>query len=208
MYYTQVAKSACTREEASCHTVACYKRLKQQQLLAGVSHHALEQHMAAIKMPSEPDLSMAVDLASDRLAIRNIIYTAWSVFNSCSTSGSAPARYSSWDVQKMAGGRGYVLHLHFGRGFRISLSDMQTLQDACPLRIDTIYVREADPGSGDSEREAAAATLCICILNGEQPVQLTETDIVRIRKRSRGLLEAVHAWIAPAAAASHASKKR
>lgn len=157
-------------------------------------------------MPSEPDLSMAVDLASDRLAIRNIIYTAWSVFNSSTlgaSSAGAGTGYSGWDVQKMAGGRGYVLHLHFGKGFRISLSDMQMLQDACPLRIDTIYVREADAESGSKEA-AAAATLCICILNGEQPVQLTETDIVRIRKRSRGLLETAQAWISSAAA----SKKR
>lgn len=136
---------------------------------------------------------MTVDLASDRLSIRNIIYTAWSLFNSNSSSsgGGGGAHYSRWEVQKMADDRGYLLLLHFPSGFRIALGDMLTLQDACPLRIDSIFVRDAaeKPGSSsDDGGQAAAAVLCICILNSEQPVQLTETEIVRIRKRSRGLL--------------------
>lgn len=139
-----------------------------------MSHH----HPMRIKMPVEPDLSMLVDVASDRLAIRNIIYTAWSVFNSGSSD-----MYSRWEVQKMADGRGYLLLFHFSKGFRISLSDMLVLQDACPMRIDSMFVKETPQAE-----EEAALLLCLCILNSDQPVQLTETDVVRIRKRSRGLL--------------------
>lgn len=126
-----------------------------------------------VKMPMEPDLSTLVELAADRLAIRNIIYTAWSVFN----SGGGAGGYTKWEVKKMAEGRGYLLLLEFGKGFRIALSDMQLIKDACPLRIETIFVEGCDEG----------AKLCICILNSEQPVQLTETEVIRIRKRSRGL---------------------
>lgn len=125
-----------------------------------------------VRMPVEPDLSTLVDLAADRLSIRNIIYTAWSVFN------SGGGGYTRWEVQRMAEGRGYLLLLDFGKGFRIALSDMQCIKDACPLRIETMFVEDCEQG----------AKLCVCILNAEQPVQLTETDVVRIRKRSRGLL--------------------
>lgn len=134
-----------------------------------------------IKMPVEPDLSLMVEMVSDRLFIRNIIYTAWSVFN----SGQRDA-YSKWEVQKMADGRGYLLLFHFCKGFHIALTDMLTLQDASPLRIDSMFVKEQQETF--SEHTSTAILLCLCILNSDQPVQLTETDVVRIRKRSRGLL--------------------
>lgn len=43
-----------------------------------------------IRMPSEPDLACKVSGAGDRLNIRNIIYTAWSLFNS---QGNAASGY-------------------------------------------------------------------------------------------------------------------
>lgn len=151
-------------------------------------------------MPLEPDLSTTVDLASDRLSIRNIIYTAWSVFNS-SASFSASG-YKKWQVHKLADGKGYTIEFHFARkGFRVALSDMQMLQDACPLRIDSILVQDDSTNQED-------INLCVCLLNSEQPVQLTETDVVRIRKRSRGLLGAASDWLASAAAAASAAKKK
>lgn len=141
-----------------------------------------------IKMPSEPDLSSFVDSATDRLAIRNIIYTAWGIFNSGSCGAECP--YRRWDVQKMAEGRGYSLQFHFPHAFRIALSDMLALQDACPLRIDSIFVK---PSETETEG-GGGVSLCISVLNGEQPVQLTEMEVVRIRKRSRGLLGSAREW--------------
>lgn len=35
--------------------------------------------------------------------------------------------------------------------------------------------------------KAARAALCITVLDANQPVQITESEVVRIRKRSRGL---------------------
>ena len=61
---------------------------------------------------------------------------------------------------------------------------MQILHDVCPLRIDSVFVRDDD----DSDQEGGGkggCTLCISLLNSEQPVHLTEVEVVRIRKRSR-----------------------
>lgn len=140
-------------------------------------------HHASVKMPSEPDLSVQVESGADRLVLRNIIYTAWSIFNSPNSSSSSSGGYTKWNVERVAEGRGYLLLMEFGRGFQIGLNDMQLLHDVCPLRIDSVFVRGIDGG----DREGGC-TLCISLLNSEQPVHMTESDVVRIRKRSRGLL--------------------
>ena len=54
---------------------------------------------------------------------------------------------------------------------------MQTLMDVCPLRIDCIMVRTGPEPA-----------LCVNLLGHDQPVSMTEAQVVRIRKRSRGLL--------------------
>lgn len=122
---------------------------------------------------SEPDLSTLVDSGTDRLVLRNILYVAWSIFNQPCGGGK------KWNVEKIAGGKGYLLLIEFGRGFRIGMHDMQLLYDVCPLRIDSVFVRDSDDeGSG-------GCTLCVSLLDSEQPVTLTEVDVVRIRRRSR-----------------------
>jgi hypothetical protein len=107
-------------------------------------------------------------------------------------------------------GRGYLILAFFGAGYRIALQDMQLLMDLCPLRVDTLLVREpleddfALPGAADVEpRKAgasggassqsplakqASAVLCVSVLDINQPVQITESEVVRVKKRSRGLL--------------------
>ena len=139
---------------------------------------------SSLKMPCEPDLSVQVESGTDRLILRNIIYTAWSIFNSSCSGGGGSEGYTRWSVQKMADGRGYLLLMHFGRGFCIALSEMQLLHDVCPLRIDSVFVRGDDAAAA---AEGEGCTLCISLLNSEQPVTMTECDVVRIRKRSRGL---------------------
>jgi hypothetical protein len=114
----------------------------------------------------------------------------------------------------------------FGSGYRIGLQDMQLLMDVCPLRVDSIFVRESHeddfvvvpaaeaagqcttteeqkPPSTHATHQSPAATggtatlhcnkqvsavLCISVLDVHQPVQITEAEVVRVRKRSRGLL--------------------
>jgi hypothetical protein len=70
---------------------------------------------------AEPDLTTQVESGTDRLVLRNIIYTAWSIFN----SGNNSSGYSKWSIKKIAEGRGYLLLIKFGKGFRIGLHDMQ-----------------------------------------------------------------------------------
>jgi hypothetical protein len=115
----------------------------------------------------------------------------------------------------------------FGSGYRIGLQDMQLLMDVCPLRVDSIFVRESHEDDFVVVPTAAAAAaaasqcttteeqskpltthqsaatgtptslhcskhvsavLCISVLDIHQPVQITEAEVVRVRKRSRGLL--------------------
>ena len=72
---------------------------------------------------------------------------------------------------------------------------MQLIMDVCPLRVDSLFVRdfcpEEDLGSRDSSSlkgETISAVLCITVLDINQPVQITEAEVVRVRKRARGLL--------------------
>ena len=131
---------------------------------------------SSLKMPVEPDLSQKVESGTDRLVLRNIIYTAWSIFN----SGGGGIAYTKWNVERIADGRGYLLLIEFGQGFRIGLHEMQLLHDVCPLRIDSVFVRDNSENGG--------GMLCISLLDSEQPVHLTESDVVRVQKRSRGIL--------------------
>jgi hypothetical protein len=98
-------------------------------------------------------------------------------------------------------GKGYLILAFFGPGYRVSVQDMQLVCDVCPLRIDSIFVRElqdgdmqhagAKPiggGGGELGRPKVAAVLSICVLDCNQPVRITEAEVVRVRKRSRGLL--------------------
>ncbi len=90
-------------------------------------------------------------------------------------------------------GRGYLILAFFGAGYRIALQDMQLLMDVCPLRVDSMFVREPlDDDFVDDRRESVAkqtsAVLCVSVLDINQPVQITESEVVRVKKRSRGVL--------------------
>lgn len=100
-------------------------------------------------------------------------------------------------------GKGYLVLGFFGPGYRISLQEMQLIMDVSPLRIDSLFVRGAQEDDldqcqvvpRDAKGTGAAATpplriccvLSICVLDCMQPVRITEAEVVRVRKRSRGL---------------------
>ena len=86
---------------------------------------------------------------------------------------------------------------------------MQLVMDICPLRVDAVFIREfreedlRGPSSTcvpPGNKAVAASTpstglssqiksvLCISVLDINQPVQITEAEVVRVKKRSRGLL--------------------
>ena len=85
--------------------------------------------------------------------------------------------------------------------------DMQLVMDICPLRVDAVFVREfreddlkgpsstcvpngnkavSTPSTGLNSQ--IKSVLCISVLDINQPVQITEAEVVRVKKRSRGLL--------------------
>lgn len=142
----------------------------------------------------EPDLSSCPCTGeSDRMTLRNVIYTLWAVNKSSDSAASSPSCYVGYNVRRLEG-RGYLILAFFGEGCRISLQDMQLISDVCPLRIDSMFVRGVQPGdfpsggsAGDRQRKVAIV-LSICVLDANQPVRITEAEVVRVRKRSRGLL--------------------
>lgn len=87
----------------------------------------------SLKMECEPELP-EIPLV-DKPAIRNILYTAWSLQqpdNSC----------ISWNVQKKSWG--YIVSLSFGSIFSASLQDLQMIKDLSPLRIDNVIFRNPE----------------------------------------------------------------
>jgi hypothetical protein len=85
------------------------------------------------------------------------------------------------------------------------MQDMQLLMDVCPLRVDSVFLREAQDSDFASaatttttttttttkaavQREQVAAVMCISVLDINQPVHITESEVVRVKKRSRGVL--------------------
>lgn len=101
--------------------------------------------------------------------------------------------YAQGYTVKRLDGRGYVVLAFFGNGYRISQQDMQLIMDVCPLRIDSMFVRGLQDGDLSSEPSSTqapkvAAVMSISVLDCNQPVRITEAEVVRVRKRSRGLL--------------------
>lgn len=76
------------------------------------------------------------------------------------------------------------------------VQDMQLIMDVCPLRVDSLFMRDFHPADdlgghcnqGAALKENIRAVLCITVLDMNQPVHITEAEVVRIKKRSRGLL--------------------
>ena len=90
-------------------------------------------------------------------------------------------------------GKGYLVLAFFGPGYRISNQDMQLIMDVCPLRVDSIFVRDfqASEDLGGASKYGGVeirTVLCISVLDIHQPVQITEAEVVRVRKRARGVL--------------------
>ncbi len=135
------------------------------------------------------------------MTLRNVIYTLWAVNKS--SDSSSPSCYVGYNARRLDG-RGYLILAFFGEGYRISVQDMQLVSDVCPLRIDSMFVRGVQAGdfpgaamgtsSGNRQQQqlqgrgAVCAVLSICVLDANQPVRITEAEVVRVRKRSRGLL--------------------
>ena len=68
--------------------------------------------------------------------------------------------------------------------------------DACPLLVDSMFLRAPQPDDASNMGSIKiGAVMSIGVLDSEQPVRITEAEVVRVRKRSRGLLEKFHSFV-------------
>lgn len=81
---------------------------------------------------------------------------------------------------------GYMILLFLVPGFTLSLGDLQTIRDTSLLRVQSVYIAGGDPNAAESSK----SQLRIKIINHKQPIMVTETDVVRVVRKSRG-------WFAP-----------
>lgn len=147
-------------------------------------------------MMDEPELPEVPDV--DKTLVRNILYTTWALHTNSDSC-------ISWQVQTKSDG--YLILISFGQNFCITMQDMQIVHDVNPLRIGSMCIRSPEqnvsclaetpcclssssPTSvavGDKVPRKVSATLVIKVLDHQQPVSITETEVVRVRKKSRGL---------------------
>ena len=126
-----------------------------------------------LKMDCEPDLPK-IPLV-DKVIVRNILYATWALQDS-------EHQCISWNVQTK--NWGYVINVSFAQTFLISLHDMQLLKDLSSLRIENVMIQNAEKPSIDDI--GIGSVLVVKLLNQEQPVTITEMEIVRVKKRHRG----------------------
>ena len=131
------------------------------------------KHMSAFKMPVEPDLPEVPQ--ADKMIIRNILYSAWAL-------QQTDQQCISWNVLNKDWG--YVINISFSANFSVSVSDMQLIKDLNSLRIENVMIRSSEKPSIDDQ--AIGAVLVVKLLNKDQPVTFTESEIIRVRKRHRG----------------------
>ena len=105
--------------------------------------------------------------AEDKIIIRNILY----VVKSCCESS---AEIESWAVH--VNEKTYAISVFFQEGVELSipLQDLKTIENVNPLRVANItFIRPPHN----------PALLKITVTNRNQPLNLTETEIIRVRKK-------------------------
>lgn len=123
----------------------------------------------------EPELPEVPDV--DRPIVRNVIYTAWALH-----ADGDPCM--GWQVQSKPDG--YLVLVSFGKRFSICLQDLQMVADVNPLRIDSIVLRSQE----GSVENLVGAVMAVKVLDQQQPVMITESEVVRVKKRHRGFFSA------------------
>ena len=107
--------------------------------------------------------------AEDRVIVRNVLYAG-------KVALEENARLDNWSVQ--VADKHYVVDMYLppDGDCVISLRDMQAIADVSPLRVTSVSVRRV---------AGATFSLRVLVSNRDQPVVLTETEVVRIRKRKK-----------------------
>ena len=129
----------------------------------------------------EPELPEIPD--ADKPIVRNVLYTIWAL----QEGGASPS--IGWQVQTTSDG--YAVTVSYGKEFGLSLRDLQLISDVSPLRIDSVILRNHTSSVGSQQVAPDIKVGCILavkVLDQQQPVRITESEVVRIRKRHRGFL--------------------
>lgn len=105
----------------------------------------------------------------DKVIVRNVLYAA----KVCLSQSDG---VDNWSVS--VNDRGYAINVYFAEGTDVTvpLRDLLTVQDVNPLRV--VNVAVVKPAKNP-------ASIRVFVTNKNQPISLTETDVVRIRKRTR-----------------------
>lgn len=91
-----------------------------------------------------------------------------------------------WQVQTKPDG--YLILVSFGKEFSICLQDLQLIADVNPLRVDSVIVRNSESSSPEGK---VGCVISIKVLDQQQPVRITEAEVVRVKKRHRGFLASI-----------------
>ncbi len=68
---------------------------------------------------------------------------------------------------------------------------MREVQDGDLLVQQNNGAKKKSVAAAANNNGKIAAVLSICVLDSNQPVRITEAEVVRVRKRSRGLLSSL-----------------
>lgn len=115
----------------------------------------------------EPELPTVAD--EDKVIVRNVLYTAKMCINQNND-------IENWSVN--VGERGYTVNVYFAgeKDIVVPLSDLQMIQDVNPLRIASVSVTKSAKNP---------TSIRVFITDKNQPIALSEIDVVRVRKRTR-----------------------
>lgn len=156
---------------------------------------------------NEPELPDVPDV--DKNIVRNVLYTAWAlqvfsihfvcllIFQKLTLldqeNSSGPS--VGWKVRKVEDG--YLVSISYGEKFSIALQDLQLISDVNPLRVASVFIRGIhffdDPSNNKNKNESTSSggggcVIVVKVLDQHQPITITESEVVRVKKRQRGFL--------------------
>lgn len=120
------------------------------------------------------DLPEITDVG-DKQLVRNVLTVLWSM----NMHGGSCL---SWQVQQRKDG--FLVLVSFGTTFSVAVQDMQMVMDVSPMRVVSVTVRNPENNT-IADGKAVGAVLAVKVLDKNQPIVISETEILRIRKKRK-----------------------
>ena len=162
------------------------KNVHKRCIMLGMTQHSARAgRVITMEEPNLPEVTSQ----TDKMLVRNVIYAIWSL----NVNSAEPC--IGWQVQVKA--YGYLVVVSFPQTFSLSATDMRLISDVNLLRIESITVRNPENAISENMSGAKAsadgttrvgAIMVVKILNENQPVTITDAEIVLVKKRKRGFL--------------------